>query len=120
MKTVILGASPNPQRYSYQAASRLSQKGLPFVPVGIKKGEVFGETILDLRTLPEIDDVHTITMYMNAAHQNEWLDYILSLKPKRIIFNPGAENATLAKAAKAQGIIIENACTLVMLSLGSY
>ena len=120
MKTVILGASPNPQRYAYQAAARLSQKGLPFVPIGIKKGEVFGETILNLRTLPEIDDVHTITMYMNADHQNEWLDYILSLKPKRIIFNPGAENATLAKAAKAQGIIIENACTLVMLSLGSY
>ena len=120
MKTVILGASTNPHRYAYQAAGRLSQKGLSFVPIGIKKGEVFGEPILDLRSKPMIEDVHTITMYMNAVHQNEWIDYILSLKPKRIIFNHGAENVKLENAAKEQGIHVENACTLVMLSLGSY
>lgn len=120
MKTVILGASPNPHRYAYEAASKLNRKGLPFVPIGIKKGEVFGETILDLRSRPIIEDVHTITMYMNADHQNEWFDYILSLNPKRIIFNPGAENRKLENAAKEQGIITENACTLVMLSVGTY
>jgi predicted CoA-binding protein len=120
MKTVIFGATTNPQRYAYEAANRLSQNHLEFVPVGIKKGEVFGQPILDLRTLPPIDDVHTITMYMNAGHQNEWFDYLLSLKPTRIIFNPGAENPKLAATANELGIITENACTLVMLSVGAY
>jgi predicted CoA-binding protein len=120
MKTVILGASPNPQRYAYEAARRLAGRGLEFVPVSIKKGEVFGQEILDIRTRPAIANVHTVTMYMNADHQNQWLDYVLSLKPQRIIFNPGAENHKLAAAARAQGIITENACTLVMLSVGTY
>ena len=120
MKTVIFGASPNPQRYAYQAAFRLQQSGHEFVPLSIKRGEVFGEPIQDLRLLPAIQNVHTITMYMNAAHQNEWFDYILSLTPKRIIFNPGAENPRLFEKCLELGISVENSCTLVMLSVGAY
>jgi len=119
-KTVILGATPNPQRYAYLAAEKLNAHGEAFVLVGIKSGEVFGQPILDLRTKPAVPDVDTITMYMNADNQREWMAYILSLKPRRIIFNPGAENPELATLANKQGIETENACTLVMLATGVY
>ena len=119
-KTVIIGATPNPARYAYMAAERLTNHQEDFVPVGIKKGEVFGREILDLRTLPKIEDVDTVTLYINPTNQQEWEDYILSLKPNRIIFNPGTENPTLAKKAQTQGVETENACTLVMLGSGVY
>src|SRR5690242_11752866 len=96
-KTVIIGASPNPSRFSYLAAERLLEHGVQFVPVGIKKGNVFGKEILDLRLQPEISDVNTITLYINPAHQREWYDYILKLNPERVIFNPGTENQELEK-----------------------
>jgi len=119
-KTVLLGATPNPARYAYLAAERLTNHNENFVPVGIKKGEVFGQEILDLRTRPEIEDVDTVTLYLNPTNQKEWEAYILSLKPKRIIFNPGTENPSLAEKAQAQGVETENACTLVMLGSGVY
>jgi len=119
-KTVLIGATPNPARYAYMAAERLTNHNENFVPVGIKKGEVFGQEILDLRTRPEIEDVDTVTLYLNPTNQQEWEGYILSLKPKRIIFNPGTENPSLAEKAQAQGVETENACTLVMLGSGVY
>ena len=120
MKTVVLGASTNPSRYAYLAANRLSDRGYEFVPVGIKKGEVFGKEILDLRSKPHIEDVHTITLYLGPQNQVEWYDYILSLNPKRIIFNPGTENPELVKMAHDKGIETEYACTLVMISTNNY
>jgi len=119
-KTVILGASTNPARASFEAARRLSANGESFVPVGIKKGELFGEQILDLRNQPQMENVDTVTLYLNASRQKEWEDYILSLRPNRIIFNPGAENPDLAHKAEHLGIITEDACTLVMLGSGVY
>ena len=119
-KTVVLGASPNPNRYAYLAAERLSKRDYDIVPVGIKKGELFGQEILDLRNKPTIDDVHTITMYIGPQNQAQWEDYILSLNPKRIIFNPGSENPSLASRAKEMGIEVQYACTLVMLASGLY
>jgi predicted CoA-binding protein len=119
-KTVIVGATPNPNRYAFLAAEKLTEHGEAFVPIGIKSGHVFGQTILDLRTKPNISDVDTLTMYLNADHQREWTDYLLSLKPRRIIFNPGAENPEFTEKAKALGIETENACTLVMLATGVY
>lgn len=119
-KTVIIGASNNPNRYAHIAAERLSRHEHPIIPVGIKKGNVLGIDILDISQKPVIDDVDTVTMYINPQHQIEWEDYILSLKPRRIIFNPGTENPSLAQRAQAQGIETENACTLVMLSVGNY
>ncbi len=119
-KTVILGASDNPARYSYKAAKMLSEMGFEFEPVGLKKGMTGGKNILDIRERPVIDNVETITLYMNPFHQREYYDYIISLKPRRIIFNPGTENPELLDlAAKASINTVEN-CTLIMLGTGSY
>ncbi|WP_421877320.1 CoA-binding protein [Marinoscillum sp.] len=119
-KTVIIGATTNPERYAYFAAGRLKQNDHTIVPVGIKKGDVFEEEILDLREKPEIPDVDTVTMYIGTRNQAEWMDYILSLNPNRIIFNPGTENLSFQEKANAQGIETLNACTLVMLSSNTY
>lgn len=119
-KTVILGASPNSSRYAYAAARMLKGNEIPFVPVGIKKGQVLGEEIQDLRKKPKIENVHTLTLYIGPQNQREWYDYIISLKPERIIFNPGAENPELYTLAKDHGIEVLNACNLVMLSTGQF
>ncbi|ERM82361.1 hypothetical protein P872_18360 [Rhodonellum psychrophilum GCM71 = DSM 17998] len=119
-KTVILGASTNPSRYAYSAASMFYERGFPFVPVGIKKGVLFGQPILDLREKPVIDDVDTITLYIGPENQKEWVDYIISLNPKRIIFNPGTENPELMDLARKKNIAVMQACNLVMLSTGQF
>ena len=117
---MVFGASTNPGRYAYLAAERLKDGGHPTKFVSIKKGELYGEEFLDLREKPHIEDVDTITLYVGAQNLDQWQDYILSLNPKRIIFNPGTENMALYEAAKAQGIEVEMACTLVMLGTGQY
>jgi uncharacterized protein len=119
-KTVILGATENRTRYAYVAAEMFAERKIPFVPVGIKKGEVFGEKILDLKDKPEIVGVHTITLYIGPHNQVEWYDYIISLKPKRIIFNPGTENPELMELAEKNGIQVCRACNLVLLSTGQF
>ena len=117
-KTLVLGASPNPERYAYLATMRLAQRGHEVVPVGIRKGEIEGIKIIEGK--PEIEEVDTVTLYLGAARQPEYYDYIFSLKPKRIIFNPGAENAELTQLAQERGIETVEGCTLVMLSIGAY
>ena len=119
-KTAILGATPNPNRYAYLAAERLTAKNHEIVPIGIKRGNLFGEEILNLKEKPKVEGINTVTMYIGPQNQPEWEDYILSLNPKRIIFNPGSENPTLAKKAKEVGIDVQYACTLVMLGNGLY
>lgn len=119
-KTVILGATTNKERYAYTAAERLAQHKHPIVPIGIKKGEVLGQPILNLKERPQVEDIDTVTMYINPTNQKAWEDYILSLKPNRIIFNPGTENPQLEASANQIGIETINACTLVMLSVGNY
>ena len=119
-KTVIIGATTNQSRYAYLAAERLYENNIEFVPVGIKKGKVFGNEILDLKTWPEIANVDTMTLYINTSHQREWYDYFLRLNPKRVIFNPGTENPELEKQLEEKGIEAVEACTLVMLSSGQY
>jgi len=119
-KTLVLGASTNPDRYAYMAAHLLKEHGHPVVPIGIKKGEVAGETILMLQDKPHVKDVDTVTLYVGPANQKEWYDYILSLKPKRILFNPGTENDELEQIAKSNNIETEQACTLVLLRTNQY
>ncbi|MDN3686314.1 CoA-binding protein [Cyclobacterium jeungdonense] len=119
-KTVILGASPNTSRYAYAAARMLKENDIPFVPVGIKKGQVLGEEILNIREKPPIEDVHTLTLYIGPPNQKEWYDYMISLQPKRIIFNPGTENPELFTLAKSHGIEVLTACNLVMLSTDQF
>ena len=90
------------------------------IPVGIHTGSISSKEILDLKKKPPIDNVDTVTMYISRHHQAEWADYICSLKPRRIVFNPGAENPVLERQARAKNIETINACTLVMLSVGNY
>ncbi|MDX1903905.1 MAG: CoA-binding protein [Thermonemataceae bacterium] len=118
-KTLILGASTNTARYAYMAAKLLTEKQHSIVPVGIKKGEVFGETILNDKSLI-LNDIDTITLYIGTDKQTEWYGYMLAIKPKRIIFNPGTENPSFYPKAEAFGIECIEACTLVMLRTGVY
>jgi len=117
-KTVVLGASSNPARYSYLAIQRLRKYGHPVVAIGRKVGEVADVNIS--KEHPAEKDVDTITLYLNPANQVEYYDYILNLHPKRIIFNPGTENDELAEMAREKGIQPLEACTLVLLSTGQY
>jgi predicted CoA-binding protein len=114
-KTVVVGATTNPGRYAYLAANMLKEYNHEVVPLGIKPGEVAGANILDIRQKPVIGDVDTITMYIGPQRQPEYYDYLLGLKPKRIIFNPGTENDEFEQKAQAQGVEVEEACTLVLL-----
>ena len=117
-KTLVLGASPNPSRYSYLAMNRLKQKGHDVVAIGTREATVNGITIE--KEKKEFENVDTVTLYLNPQRQQEYQDYILSLHPKRIIFNPGTENDELWQKAKDAGIQPVEACTLVMLSTGQY
>jgi uncharacterized protein len=119
-KTAIIGATTNPERYAYLAAERLTSHGHEIVPIGIKKGEVFSKSILSLQDRPGVEDLDTITLYLNPQNQVEWETYLLSLRPKRIIFNPGTENPSFAAKAQKQGIETVEGCTLVMLSVGNF
>lgn len=119
-KTVIVGATPNSSRYAYIAAETLNERNYEIVLIGIKKGVVFGSPILNMYEKPAIPDVDTITLYIGPRHQPEWYDYLIGLKPRRIIFNPGAENEAFEKLAQKAGIQTEEACTLVMLRTGQY
>jgi predicted CoA-binding protein len=118
--TLLVGATPNPSRFAYFAAGKFIEQGFDFIPIGIKKGQVFGKEILDISSKPELADIHTITLYLGKDNQSEWLDYFLSLKPKRIIFNPGAENFEFMRKAQNMGIEAINACNLVMLRTGQF
>ena len=115
---MVLGATTNPERYAYLATMRLLQKGHEVVPMGIKVGAIEGVSILQGQ--PEITELDTVTLYLGAAHQPDYYDYLLSLQPKRIIFNPGTENPELAVLAAKHDIEVVEGCTLVMLSIGTY
>jgi len=117
-KTMVLGASDNPSRYSYLAVDSLNRHSHPVVAVGKHKGKV-GNTEITTEH-PALTDIDTVTLYLNAQNQKQYYDYILSLSPKRIIFNPGAENDELAQLAEEKGIKPMEACTLVLLSTGQY
>lgn len=117
-KTLVLGASDNPSRYSYLAVNRLRAHQHPVVAVGKKEGRVADVAISkDHVAEPGID---TITLYLNPRNQVEYYDYIMSLNPKRIIFNPGTENDDLIRMAEQNKIEPVIGCTLVMLSTGQY
>ncbi len=118
-KTLVLGASPNPERYSFKAVTKLKEHGYEVVPVGIREGEIAG---IPIRTdLPEPDDIHTVSMYIGPKRQPQYYDYILNkIRPKRILFNPGTENPELEELAREKGIETERACNLVLLSLNAF
>lgn len=114
MKTLVLGASPNTSRFSNKAVNLLDSNNHEVIPVGIRKGNINGIEIIIGK--PNVKDVHTVTLYVGPARQKDYYDYILSLKPKRIIFNPGTENDDFENLAKQQNIEVVENCTLVMLN----
>jgi predicted CoA-binding protein len=117
-RTLIIGASTNPERYSFKAANMLTRYGHEIAQLGLKTGIVAENEIMVGK--PDLKDIDTVTLYLNAQNQKEWYDYILKLKPKRIIFNPGTENMELEELAKKNGIEPMEACTLVLLSTAQY
>jgi len=117
-KTLVLGASENPSRYSHLALNRLRSYQHPVVAIGKRKGLV-GNVPIETEK-KDWKNIDTVTVYLNPTHQREYYNYILSLKPRRIIFNPGAENAELASLATSAGIKPVEACTLVLLATNQY
>ena len=117
-KTLVIGASNNPERYAYRAVKKLTAYGHPVLALG-KKEEMIDQ-IPVVKDRPLDNDIDTVTLYVNPQLQKNYYDYILQLHPKRIIFNPGTENDELANLAEQNGIQTIEACTLVMLSIGDY
>ncbi len=117
-KTLVLGASLKPSRYSNLAINRLVDNNHPVEAVGLRKGEVAG---IEITTEKEnFENIDTVTLYLNAKRQEEYYDYIISLKPNRVIFNPGTENPEFYKLLKENNIESEVACTLVLLASNQY
>jgi len=116
--TLVLGASPRPERYSHLAVLRLVEHGIPVVAIGLRKASIGVVPIL--ADLPDGLEVDTVTLYLSRANQLPWQDRILALAPKRIIFNPGTEHPAFEKLAEGRGIEVVRGCTLVMLSVGTY
>ncbi len=118
MKTIVIGAVPKPERFSYKAVVLLKRYEHEVIPIGIRKGQISGSEILTGK--PYVNDVHTISLYIGIQNQPEYYDYIFSLNPKRLIFNPGTENSKLSFMAKEKHIETINNCTLVMLNSGVF
>lgn len=117
-KTVVIGASTNPDRYAYKATVALQIRNYEVVPLGLKKGEINGTAILTGE--PDIENVDTVTLYVGPKNQPELYHYIISLNPKRVIFNPGTENSEFQNLLQKNNIQPVEACTLVMLAIGNY
>jgi len=118
-KTLVLGASTNPNRFSYKAVKSLQRRDIPLVAVGRKEDDLEGIKIRPGKPM-DIGDIHTVAIYMNAELQKEFYDYILELKPRRVIFNPGTRNPEFSDIVRAQGIEVVDDCLLVMLNTGRF
>ncbi len=117
-KTLIIGASSNSERYAYKAAERLLSHGHEIELIGKRQDVIFGKTIdTEQKAFTNID---TVTLYLSEKFQAEYYEYILSLKPKRVIFNPGTENVEFSNLLSENKIEAEEACTLVLLGTGQY
>ncbi len=116
--TVVIGASPNSDRYSYKATVSLQQHQQTVYPIGIRNGKINDLEIITNK--PKLENIDTVTLYVGPDNQAAWMDYIFSLNPKRIIFNPGTENPEFETLAESKGIEALEACTLVLLSINQY
>ncbi len=112
-KTVVLGASPNPIRFSHKAVKSLLRHEKEVVAIGFKEGRIVDEEILT--GMPHIDNVDTVSIYIGSSRQQDYYDYIISLKPRRVIFNPGTVNPGFMARLQRKGIEPVSECMLVML-----
>lgn len=117
-KTLVIGASPNAERFSYKAVKLLNRYGHSVEALGVKSGNI-GEIEIQ-KGFPPFAVIHTVSLYIGKARQADYYEYILGLKPERIVFNPGTENHELQKLADDAGILTVEDCTLVMLNSGRY
>ena len=117
-KTLVIGGSSKPERYSNKAIRKLTGYGHPVESIGGRESIV--DSVKITTDKPEIKNIHTITMYVGPLRQTEYYDYLLSLKPSRIIFNPGTENPEFELIAREKGIEVVENCTLVMLDYGLF
>ena len=118
MKTLVIGASPKPERYSNKALNMLHAHGQEAEALGLRATNYKHGTI-DVG-FPDYKEIDTVSLYLGPRNQPAYYDYILSLNPRRVIFNPGTENPELYKMLTEAGIAYEEACTLVLLSTGQY
>lgn len=117
-KVMVLGASPNKRRFSYSCVKSLLRHGYDVLPIGKRKGEIDEVSIITDK--PPVNNIDTVTLYLNANNQKEYYKYLMDIAPNRIIFNPGAENPELKAMAKENNIDVTEACTLVMLNSGNF
>lgn len=117
-KTLVLGASIKPERYAYRAVVQLSKKNIEVVAMGILEGHI--GSIKIIKPFEPLTKIHTVSLYLASHRQSEYYNYLIDLKPKRVLFNPGTENPELAQLLSGSGIQWENACTLVLLSTDQY
>ncbi|MDY0090019.1 MAG: CoA-binding protein [Flavobacteriaceae bacterium] len=118
MKTLVLGASENPERYSNKAVNSLLSKKHEVVAIGSKSGKI--QEVMIVTEQENFEDIDTVTLYLNPKRQIEYYDYIVNLKPRRVVFNPGTENPEFYEILHRNNIETEVACTLVLLSTGQY
>ncbi len=116
--TLVIGASVKPERYSNKAIKRLVGKDIEVKAIGLRTG-IVAEVNIDTELKP-YKDIHTVTLYLNPSRQKDYYDYIINLRPERVIFNPGTENHEFLKLLQEENIATEVACTLVLLGTGQY
>ena len=117
-KTLVIGASTNPDRYSNRAVKLLKQHHHPVLAIGNQEGNIEG-VVIEKEQLP-FKDIDTVTLYVNPVRQKEYYDYIISLNPKRVVFNPGTENPEFYSLLEQHNIFVDIGCTLVMLTTNQY
>ncbi len=118
--TLVLGASPNPNRFAYKAIRSLQRRNIPVIAIGRRDVDLDENLKIRSGKPKNIGKVHTVTLYMNAKFQEEYYEYILALEPRRIIFNPGTTNPEFAQKASKAGIEVVDDCLLVMLNNGKF
>ena len=117
-RTLVIGASLKPHRFSYKAVIKLLRNNIPVDAIGMREGDIAGVKIV--KPFPELADIHTITLYIGQKNQSPFIDYILKINPARVIFNPGTENPELEQLLRSRGIEVVENCMLVMLSKGEF
>ena len=117
-RTLVIGASENPERYSFKAVNALRNHGHDVHALAKRAGQVADVNIQT--QFPKVEEIDMVTLYVGSQRQPEYYAQIINLKPKRVIFNPGTENAEFYSLLEEKGIEAEAACTLVLLSIGNY
>jgi predicted CoA-binding protein len=116
--TLVIGASLKESRYSNMCVKTLVSGQFPVTAIGLREGTI--DEIPVLAGFPELDNIHTVSLYLGPDNQKTWYDYILKLNPERVVFNPGTENLEFQDILTEAGIEVIEGCTIVMVKSGTY